>query len=277
MPDIGIFHPQLVHFVVALGIVGVGFRLLSLTGKFEWSRTAGAVLLILASGAALAAAQSGHDAHGPVERVPGAREAVHEHEELGEKTRNVFLLVGVLELAALVVAKRPALQRGLYAVSAVAGLVACYFLYEAAEHGGELVYSYAGGVGIRSGDPEDVTRLLIAGLYNQAREARQAGRADEAARLTEELARQAPNDNAVALLAAESKLRDRHDPAAALAALDAIAAPADDQFFAMRKSILAGEALVAAGQRDSARALLTALSQKYPDSRFVKSALEKLQ
>jgi hypothetical protein len=32
-------------------------------------------------------------------------------------------------------------------------------LYEAGEHGADLVYGYAGGVGTRYGDTADVTRL----------------------------------------------------------------------------------------------------------------------
>ena len=45
----------------------------------------------------------------------------------------------------------------------------------------KLVYAYAGGVGIRSGDPADVERLLLAGLYNEAQAERKAGRLNESA------------------------------------------------------------------------------------------------
>ena len=49
-------------------------------------------------------------------------------------------------------------------VAAAAGVVGLWFPYQAGAHGGQLVYSYAGGVGIRSGEPQDVGRLLLAGL-----------------------------------------------------------------------------------------------------------------
>ncbi len=62
-------------------------------------------LLLLGTGAAVIAVQSGGDAHGPVERVPGARDMVEEHEEWGERTRNVFFLVVALELLALILRK----------------------------------------------------------------------------------------------------------------------------------------------------------------------------
>src|SRR5213078_1774546 len=131
MPNLAFYHPQIVHFVLAL--LGAG------------------VLLLAGTLAAVAAVKSGTDAHGPVERIPGARAAVVEHEEWGERTRNVFLVVGALEILALAFATRP-WRRWLYVGSALVGLGGAYALYEAGEHGGDLVYTYAGGVGIRSGD-----------------------------------------------------------------------------------------------------------------------------
>lgn len=277
MPDIGQFHPQLVHFVVALGIAGVAFRLVSLTGRLTWTSPSATVLILVAAVASVLAAKSGSQTHGTAERIPGAREAVQTHEELGEDTRNAFLFVGALELTALALRKRKPIQRWVLLGSAVAGIAACYLLYEAGEHGGQLVYGFAGGVGTRSGDPEDVHRLLVAGLYHEARVRREQGNADEAARLTLELARQVPNDAGVKMLVVESILRDRKDPKGALAALDSLRAPAGDDRFSMRSGVLRSEALVAAGQRDSARAVLTALTQKFPDSRFLADALKKLQ
>ncbi len=92
-------------------------------------------------------------------------------------------------------------------------------LYEAAEHGGDLVYKYAGGVGIRSGDTADVRRLLVAGLYHSVATDRAQGRREEAARLVTELVRRVPHDLGVKLLGVESLLEDRQDARAALEAL----------------------------------------------------------
>lgn len=278
MPDIGPFHPQIVHFVIALGFVGVTLRLFSVTGLVAWSRPAATVLILLAAGASVAAVQSGVQAHGPVERIPGVRDAVHEHEELGELTRNLFLAVAVLELAALALRRKERIARGILLLSTAAGIGACVALYEAAEHGGELVYSYAGGVGIRSGDEDDVHRLLVAGLYHQSRAAREAGHRDEAERLTQELVRQVPDDPAVALLLVESLLRDRQDPEAALTALSALAVPEDDSRFALQKGLLQSEAVAAAGERDSARAILQDLKGRFPRAeQAIVEALGKLE
>lgn len=271
MPNIAVFHPQIVHFVIALFFVGLAFRLVSLTGKLSWTSPAATALIILSALASVAAVKSGDQAHGPAERVPGARDAVVEHEELGERARNVLLVVAGLELLALALRKQ---AKVLHAVAGVAGLAAGYFVYEAAEHGGEVVYSYAGGVGIRSGDPADVERLLIAGLYHKARVEREAGRADEAARLTEELSRRLPDDPTVTFLAIESRIRDRKDPEGALAALAAMAVPADNMRLAVRHGLLSAEALRATGRGDSAQLVLQDLARRFPENQAVRQALQ---
>lgn len=277
MPTLGSLHPIIVHFVVALGVIGVLLRVVSLTGKVSWSGPAAVSLILCAAVAAVLAAQSGHDAHGLAERIPGVREAVQEHEESGEWTRNLFVALGVVELAVLALRSRAGLAKGLTILSAVVGLVTVATLVRTGDLGGDLVYSYAGGVGTRTGDSTDVRRLLIAGLYHQARLARQAGQLDESARLTDELVKQLPSDPSVRLLAAESILKDKKDAAGALAAINAIQVAPDDRLN-IRKGMLASDAYVAAGQKDSAKAVLNDLIQRFPQaSRFLTEALNKLQ
>jgi len=276
MPDIAQWHPQIVHFVIALGFIGIALRVLSLVLWKSWTRPAGAALLILAAAASVAAVKSGDDAHGPVERIPGTRDLVVHHEELGEKARNLFLTVAVLEIIALVLTARPKVLLGVHAASALVGVYAGLVLYETAEHGGEIVYNYGGGPGLRSGDTADVRRLLVAGLYNQARLDREAGRTEAAARLTDELARRVPGDRTVQLLAIESRIRDRGEPMAALAELMAMSIPADTMRLVVRHGLLVAEALGAAGLKDSARTVLEGLSQRYPESQAIKQALAGL-
>lgn len=277
MPNIASLHPVVVHIVVVCGIVGVIFRWVSLTGRLSWTRHAATALILIAAAAGFLAAESGHQAHGPVERVPGSNEAVHEHEEAGDLARNVFYALAAIELVALALRRKPSIQKAAYVVSALVGCSAGYFVYEAAEHGGELVYSYAGGVGLRTGDTTDTRRLLIAGLYHQSQAARKAGNREEAARLTDELVRQVPNDPAVRLMAVESQLRDRGDARGALDALHGMAIPADNPRVTIQTGVLTSEAYMALGHPDSARRLLQDLKQQYPDSRSVNEALQKLQ
>ena len=273
-PNFAATHPQVVHFVVALLIIGVLFRLVALTGKAKWTGPAATALLVMGGIASWVAAKSGTAAHGPVERIPGARDAVVEHEEWGERTRNVFVGVAALELVALALGVGAA--RTVRAVSGLAGLAGLFVLYEAAEHGGELVYGYAGGVGIRSGNPEDVGRLLTAGLYNESQVARKAGKGDDANRLIQMLVERNPTDLTTRLMWAESLLLDKKDPAAALVALDSIQVKPDDARFRPRHDMLAADALRQAGRVDSARAVLQATATQFPANVRVKAKLDSL-
>ena len=100
MPNLAANHPQVVHFAVALLLLGVAFRLISLSGKVKFTNHAAATLLLLGTLAAVVAVKSGTDAHGPIERIPGARAAVQAHEDAGIDTRNIFLAVAAIELIA---------------------------------------------------------------------------------------------------------------------------------------------------------------------------------
>jgi uncharacterized membrane protein len=273
VPNIGVFHPQIVHFAITLCLVGVACRLIAFRGKPKFLNSAATLLLVAGAIAAVVAVRSGGDAHGPVERIPGAAQAVTEHEEWGERARNVFLGIAALELIALAFLKKEAIAGWIRIASVVAGLVGAFFIYEAAEHGGELVYSYAGGVGTRSGNPEDVTRLLVAGLHQKAALERREGRLEEAARLTEEMARQSPNDPSVQLAYAQSLLTDRKDPHAALGRLAAIQVTGNPE---IGKGMLLSDAYLMLGMPDSARIVLEPLAQKYPNARRIQGRLDSL-
>ncbi|NOT25588.1 MAG: tetratricopeptide repeat protein [Acidobacteria bacterium] len=263
------FHPQVVHFTIVLVIIGVAFRLVSLLGRpaFLFTGPAAATLLILAAGAAVVSVRSGDAAHPPVERAPGARPAVMEHEEWGERTRNVLLLLGAIELAGLALRKSPKVKM-VNALAAVVGLAGVFAVYETGEHGGELVYAYAGGVGIRSGDPKDVERLLLAGYYHQAMTDRAAGNAAGAATLVTQALQRFPSDPEVQMLAAESLLKDQRNPQGAIDALAAITVPAGNRFLFLQRASLQADAYEAAGRQDAAVAALEAATETFPNPRI---------
>lgn len=268
-------HPQIVHFVIALLFAGVLFRWVSLTNRAAFTGPAAAVLLLAGTVGAVLAVKSGTDAHGPVERVPGARAAVVEHEDWGHRTRNIFFVVAALEIAPLIPAARR-WRKGAYIGSALVGLAGGFALYEAGAHGGELVYSYAGGVGIRSGDTADVRRLLVAGLYQQAMLDRRAGRPADAARLIDQLAERFPDDTSARLLAIESLIVDKKDGKAALAALARFPVTSESRFLRLRVGILRADAFAIVGMPDSARAVLQVMSAEFANNRAIAERLAKL-
>jgi uncharacterized membrane protein len=277
MPNIATLHPELVHFAIALLVMGVLFRLLAFVVRWPWISPMATTLIVLGTIGAVLSVKSGVDAHGPVERIPGARDAVVEHEDWGIRTRNIFLVVAVLELGALALrGPRERFRKWVAAAAGVVGVFGLYHLYEAGEHGGELVFSYAGGVGTKSGDTADVSRLLLAGLYQQAMLDRREKRSASAAELIDQMARRWPDDLAIRLMAAESKLLDKNDPAAAISAVDAISIPTTDMRSTIRRGYLKADAYVAAGKKDSARVVLEALARDYPDNQRIKDRLSRL-
>src|SRR5207245_11807260 len=113
--------------------------------------------------------------------------------------------VAALQLLALWVS---GYRKWLLIGSALVGTLGCVGVVETGLKGGEIVYRYAGGVGTRSGRVEDVDRLLLAGLYNQAMVDRMQGKSADAAALIGELARRYPHDTTIRLLASQSLSRD---------------------------------------------------------------------
>ncbi|SRR5712691_1589063 len=194
-------------------------RWLSLTGRVPFASPAASSLLLVGMVAAFLGVKSGMAAHGPVERIPGVAPAVMAHEQWGDRAHSV-----------------PA--------------VLC--LYEAAAHGGDLVYSYAGGPGLRTGKPEDVSRLFIAGVYNQSQVDRRSGRPQDAAAEIGVAAARFPSDPSVQLMAAESALLDRKDPPAALDILGRVAVAPSETRLRLRHGMLMADALEAAGRPDAA-------------------------
>ncbi len=270
------FHPPMAHFAIALLIVGVLFRALSLLRRPAFLDPAALTLLVLGTIAAMLAVKSGTAAHGPVERVPGARAAVVAHEEWGERTRNIFFVVLAIEASALVL-RRSEKRRYALMASTIVGLVGVVFVYQAGARGGDLVYRYAGGIGIRSGDPADVERLLVAGLYHQAQLDRKAGKGPEANALIAQAAARHPNDQELQLAAAESRLLDRRDPQGALDALRKISPSHDNRVLRLRHGMLTADALVQAGQPEGAVAVLQALSTEYPEDARLKQRIEAVK
>ena len=276
MLNLAPLHPQIVHFVIALCLVGVALRWLSLTNKVLFAGPAATTLLLLGAAAAWLAVSSGAAAHQPVEAIPGVGAAVRVHEDWGHRARTVLLVLAAIECAGLLLTKLPTLRRAAHIASALVGLLGAGAVIVAGEKGGELVYSYAGGPGLRTGDTADIARLFTAGVYEQALVDRARHQSQAAAGLIDELARRSPGDTGVELLRIESLLRDRADAAGTLAALSRLRLPDDNPRLQVRAGLLAADAYVATGQPDSARAMLRRLVTQFPMSQRLKDRLAQL-
>jgi uncharacterized membrane protein len=300
MPNIAPYHPQVVHFVVACLFLGLPIYWLGFLRRPRFLRPMASVLLLVGTVASFGAVRSGLDAHGPAERLPETRPIVEHHEELGILTRNIFAGILLLELIALGVAWRAGVAgasildveagtpgeagastkrfaaTALSVVVGVAWAAGAFQLYETAEYGGELVYEHAGGVGYRSGNPEDLERLLRAGLFAQAVADREAGNEEGAARLTEEMARRFPQSLEVQLLAVESRITDLEDGRGALDALAVLNVPTDNPRLLIRAHAAAFDAYMLLEMPDSAGAALDAIPERFQESPTVTRRRERL-
>jgi uncharacterized membrane protein len=269
------WHPIIVHFAIVLVLAGIVFRFLSLAPRFAGLNAAAAGLLLAGTAAVLLANISGDAAHETVERIPNAGPAVREHEKWGEATRNVMVAVAVAEVLGIAL-RRGRWGRTLAYTSAGLCLAAAFVLFEAGEHGGDLVYSYAGGVGTRSGKPEDVRRLTLAAAFNQAELDRKEGRPQDAASIVAEAAKRFPSDPSVQIMLADSQLRDSKDPAAALATLQKLNVSAADARMQMRYGTALADAQQASGDVEAARATLKQLADQYPQNPRLRQKLDAL-
>jgi uncharacterized membrane protein len=272
IPSLASIHPQVVHFTIVLAIVGAAFRVISLLGRPKWISPAATTLLLMAALAAFVSTRSGTAAHGPIERIPGVRPAVQEHEEWGDRSQTALFILAGIELIGLAMWKSPKVKL-VHGVAAIGALVCAGIVYETGEHGGKLVYSYAGGPGLRTGDEKDVERLLLAGYYNQAMADRKAGRSASAAQLIGAAVSRYSTDPEVRLLGAESMLLDQKNPKGAIDALAAMEPPPQ---LRIRKGMLQADGFEALGQKDAAIAVLQALVSQTPNVR-VQQRIDRLQ
>jgi uncharacterized membrane protein len=267
----GFYHPIVVHFAIALGLIGVLFRWATFLPPARSLGPAARFLLVLGAAAAVAAAWTGEDASPAAESLPGLAPAVAAHRTWGVRARNALVAAAATDLLAAALRRR---ARPALAASALLGLAGAFCIFQAGERGGNLVFSDAAGVGVRSGDESDVGRLLLAGLVQQAEIDQRDDRPEDAGALLELAARRFPDDVAVQLLAADSLLR-RQQPSRALGVLEGVSAPADGRL-RLRHGWLLAQALDALGRTDAEIAQLEQLRSQFPDDERLRNRLARL-
>jgi uncharacterized membrane protein len=134
-------HPAIVHFAIALFVVGAAADLAGLwRARDDWRRI-GRANLLLGSVAAVLAAASGWYAEETVEHVAQAHAVMELHETFG------WVIAGLATALVTWRVARPALGRSWYALAIT--LVALLLLLQG-YWGGELVFRYGVGVAAKS-------------------------------------------------------------------------------------------------------------------------------
>lgn len=140
-------HPALVHFPIVLILIGTAVAVAAVFVRRWHLPWLAAGLLLAGAAGAMAATWSGEEADEEAGNLPPAAEQIlEEHEEWGERTRNLAILAGLLGVGAVAAAGFPKMSRGLGIVTAVAGLAASYAVAETGHYGGQLVYKHGVGV-----------------------------------------------------------------------------------------------------------------------------------
>ena len=140
-------HPAVVHFPVALLLLGASVAVLAVFIRRWHLPLFAAILLSLGAVGAVIAVATGEEEEEKVEHaIPAAEPVLEEHAHWGEGARNAGILAALLAVVAAVLVKKPFGGRVLSALTACVALVAAYYVAQAGHFGGDLVYRHGAGV-----------------------------------------------------------------------------------------------------------------------------------
>lgn len=131
-------HPAVVHFPIALGVVGALLAVVYLLLRKEWLRWFAPILLSIALLGAVAAYFSGQSAEDRAEALNVPEAAIEEHEE------GSIWALGVIALAALLSWATHGKRRGEW-LSTIVAVIAAAAILRTAHLGGKLVFIHGAG------------------------------------------------------------------------------------------------------------------------------------
>ncbi len=154
--DTSLLHPMLVHFPIALLIVGFLSDLAGLIAKRPFFTRSGMYLSLLGALGVIAAYVSGTIAGDGLSEAGALKQALERHEGAAELTLWITLLAAVTRAVVVLMKERGArlLWIALVLAAAAVGSVARTGYY-----GGELVFKHAAGVRLSLGIGEPETEV----------------------------------------------------------------------------------------------------------------------
>jgi uncharacterized membrane protein len=163
-------HPAVVHFPIALLLLGAAVAVLAIFVRRWHFPLFAAVLLSLGAIGAVAATVTGEEEEEKVEHaIPSAEPLLEEHAEWGERARNAGIVAALLAVLAAIAANKPVGGRMLSVLTACAALVAGYCVAQAGHFGGELVYRHGAGVALDRGPGSAESVLPARGEHEEER------------------------------------------------------------------------------------------------------------
>ena len=140
-------HPIVIHFPIACFILYALFEIAGAVLNNKNLSTTAYILLIIGVVSCVAAVLTGNQAHEVAEKlidkgIKIPHDLIEEHEQYATITLWYFFFLLVVRTISLLKKKfTKSVQIGFVFLA----ILGCYFLYEAGEHGGKLVYKF--GVG----------------------------------------------------------------------------------------------------------------------------------
>lgn len=141
--DLTHLHPMIVHFPIALIIVGFLSDLVGLVTKRDFFSQAGLYMFILGAVGVIAAFISGDQAGDGIVEAGALKQALEAHEEAATLAIWVVSIAAIFRLVLFLLKK---FNGVLKMVSLVLGLLAVMAIARTGYYGGELVYKHAAGV-----------------------------------------------------------------------------------------------------------------------------------
>lgn len=170
MEWLGQYHPFIAHFAIGLLPAGVIIFAIYYWSKHEWFLYTALTLFIFATVAAFVSIKSGDIAHELVERIPGVREAIHDHEDWADIVRWSNILLTVVAFIYIRYKDREWLrynQDFAHWLVVIIGVWATLAVIQTGRKGGDLVYDYMVAGGARGNSIQSVERQANAYYYNK--------------------------------------------------------------------------------------------------------------
>lgn len=149
-------HPAVVHFPIALLLLGSVAAILAVFLRRWHLPVFAAVLLVFGAAGAAVATATGDEA---AERVGDISEAgekgLEHHEDWGEMTRNIAIAAALLSVVAALTANKRTVGVAFSILTALCALAAAYAVAQTGHYGGELVYRH--GAGVKIARPAEAT------------------------------------------------------------------------------------------------------------------------
>ena len=142
-------HPAIVHFPIVLVFLGTLLSILTIfTRRGALPQFAAFILILAAGGAHLAVNTGGDQVDDVLRRMPDAKPLILVHAEWGVKMRTAAVIAAISALVALAFYRARRFRRAFAFITTIIAAWACYCAFEAAKHGGAMVFHHGVGVQI---------------------------------------------------------------------------------------------------------------------------------